>query len=74
MDALDRLAQQAADGAALRAAVKRFDPAWAAMSIREQERLVRLLVEQVAVDGAVGKVAVTFRETGILTLGKEAQP
>jgi site-specific DNA recombinase len=53
------------------AALSRFDPVWETLSPREQARIVHLLVEQVAYDGAKGTVAVTFRPGGIRALTEE---
>jgi site-specific DNA recombinase len=53
------------------AALAGFDPVWAALTPAERARVVGLLVEQVAYDGAGGRVAVTFRPTGIKTLADE---
>jgi hypothetical protein len=35
-----------------------------------QARVLQLLIQQVAYDGANGKVAVTFRPSGLKTLGR----
>jgi site-specific DNA recombinase len=51
--------------------LRRFDPIWETLSPREQARIVHLLVEQVAYDGAKGTVAVTFRPGGIRALTEE---
>ncbi len=56
----------------LAAAVAGFDPVWEALSPREQARVVQLLVERVAYDGAKETVAVTFRPAGIKVLAGEA--
>ena len=53
------------------AALRRFDPIWETLSPREQARIVHLLVERVAYDGAKGTVAVTFRPGGIRALTEE---
>ncbi|MCG3138850.1 MAG: hypothetical protein HJJLKODD_02719 [Phycisphaerae bacterium] len=46
------------------AALAAFDPLWDTLSPREQARVIRLLVKRVDYDGANGKVAITFHETG----------
>ena len=46
----------------------RFGPVWDALSPREQERLVGMLVERVEHDGVCGTVEVSFHPTGIMTL------
>ncbi|MBN9523664.1 recombinase family protein [bacterium] len=48
-----------------------FDPVWAALAPAERARVIALLVERVAYDGAAGKVAVTFRPTGLTALAAE---
>jgi site-specific DNA recombinase len=53
------------------AALGRFDPIWDTLSPREQARIVHLLVERVAYDGAKGTIAVTFRPGGIRALTEE---
>jgi site-specific DNA recombinase len=52
-------------------ALARFDPVWQALSPREQGQILRLLIERVDFDGATGKVAITFRPSGIKTLSDE---
>ena len=53
------------------AALADFDALWASLAPREQARVVELLVERVAYDGPGGSVAITFRPSGIRTLGPE---
>jgi site-specific DNA recombinase len=53
------------------AALAGFDPVWAALAPPERARVISLLVERVAYDGASGKVAVTFRPSGITALAGE---
>ena len=48
-----------------------FDPAWDALSPREQARIIHLLVERVDYDGKNGTVSVTFHPAGIKTLADE---
>jgi site-specific DNA recombinase len=50
-----------------------FEPVWASLPPHEQARVVHLLVEQVAYDGSKGKVAITFRPTGIKTLARDLE-
>jgi hypothetical protein len=51
------------------------EPAWDELSAEDRAAVLRGLVERVSYDGARGKVAVTFRPRGILTLvAKEATP
>jgi site-specific DNA recombinase len=67
-----RSADEAAfDERALTAALASFDPVWAALAPREQERVVRLLIERVDYDGAKGTVRIAFHDAGIRTLAEE---
>ena len=60
------------DAQDLRRAVGLWDDAWGALTPREQARVMALLVEDVAYDGATGSAALTFRPSGIRALAKEA--
>ncbi|MBN9519156.1 hypothetical protein J0H58_11655 [bacterium] len=53
------------------AALAGFDPVWATLAPAERARVINLLVERVAYDGASGRVAVIFRPTGITALADE---
>ena len=77
-EATRRLAEQAnghkpvtLDPAAATAALAEFHGLWQALTPTEQRRLIRLLVERVAVDAAAERVSITFRPTGIATLGAD---
>ena len=48
-----------------------FDGMWAALSPREQARVLQLLIGRVEDDGEGGTVSVTFRPSGIKTLAEE---
>lgn len=50
-----------------------FDDLWDTLTIREQVRMVNLLVRQVRYDGPKGTVSITFHETGIKTLSNEEE-
>lgn len=60
------------EGADLARALALFAPVWDALFPRERERILRLLVERVAYDGAEGTLEVRFRPTGIRALAEEA--
>jgi len=45
-----------------------FNPVWEVLSVREQSRVIRLLIERIGCDGRDGKVTVTFRSLGIKEL------
>ncbi|HRW60303.1 MAG TPA: recombinase family protein [Defluviicoccus sp.] len=55
------------------AALDEFDPLWESLSPREQCRILRLLVKRVDYDGAAGKLAITFRDNGLSSLGPREQ-
>jgi site-specific DNA recombinase len=55
---------------AARAVLASFDPVWAELNPTERINLLRSLVERIAVDGHAGKLAVTFRASGIADLAK----
>ncbi len=52
-------------------AMAAFDPVWETLTLREQARVLRLLVQRVDYDGDKGTVSVTFHPTGIETLSRE---
>ncbi|MFO7897892.1 MAG: recombinase family protein [Planctomycetota bacterium] len=66
------LSRELVDERELANALSLFDPIWDTLAPREQVRAVRLLVERVVYDGEAGKVAITFRPTGIRALANEA--
>jgi site-specific DNA recombinase len=55
----------------VRTALADFDPVWSALMPREQERVLRLLVESVTYDGAKGAIAIAFHSAGIKTLSEQ---
>ena len=71
-------ARARADGAEvdaqdLRHAFALWEDVWAALTPREQARVMALLVEGVAYDGATGSAALTFRPSGIRALAEEVR-
>ncbi len=46
-----------------------FNQLWESMQPREQARAIELLIERVTFDGRAGKLSITYRPTGIKTLG-----
>ncbi len=62
------------DPADLRRALVLFDPVWEVLHGEEQARVMRLLVEGIAYDGAAGTAVVAFRATGIQGLAAELAP
>jgi len=53
------------------AALAEFDGVWAALTPREQARVLELLIERVDHDGRAGHVTITFRPSGIKALAVE---
>lgn len=52
-------------------AMTAFDPVWEYLTLREQTRVIQLLIERVDYNGATGKVSITFHTGGIKTLANE---
>jgi site-specific DNA recombinase len=48
----------------LRTTLAKFDTIWSCLTIREQERLIQLLIAKVGYDGETGKVTINFRSEG----------
>ena len=48
-----------------------FNNMWASMQPAEQARAIELLIERVTFDGRVGNLSITYRPTGIKTLGMQ---
>lgn len=57
----------------LRRALGLWDDLWGALTLKEQARVAAILIERVSYDGADGKVALTFRPTGIKALAGEVR-
>jgi site-specific DNA recombinase len=51
-----------------------FVPIWESLTIREQSRIVQLIVKQIDYDGATGRVTITFHPDGIKTIAMENCP
>ena len=58
----------------LRAALSLFEPVWDRLVPKEQARIMQLLLDHVAYDGAAGTVAITFRPFGIRQLAQQPIP
>ncbi|PJA74181.1 resolvase, partial [bacterium CG_4_9_14_3_um_filter_65_15] len=52
-------------------ALAAFDPVWETLTLREQARVLQLLIQRVDYDGDKGTVSVTFHPAGIETLSRE---
>jgi hypothetical protein len=64
---------QVVDDGDLTRALAAFGPVWEQLSLREQMRVVQLLIERVEYDGRTGDVAITFHPAGIKTLNAEVE-
>lgn len=53
-------------------ALAAFDSVWETLSLREQARVLRLLVQRVDYDGDKGTVSVTFQPSGVAMLSGAA--
>lgn len=53
------------------AALADFEALWECLAPREQARVIELLVERIAYDGAAGSISITFWPNGIKTLAAE---
>ncbi len=54
-------------------ALAAFDPVWDSLTLKEQTRIVQLIVERVDYDGASGRVLITFAQSGLQSLAQENQ-
>lgn len=52
------------DQEVVRQALQDFDPVWNALALREQERVLNLLVQRVDYNGESGQVEITFEPDG----------
>ncbi len=55
-------------------ALTSFEPIWKSLTVREQSRIVQLIVQQIDYDGATGRVTITFHPDGIKTVAMENRP
>jgi len=60
---LERVDDATTDPATVDAALREFNSLWEQLSTSEQERFIRILVDQVRYDGRTGTVTVGFRST-----------
>jgi len=51
-----------------------FEPIWESLTVREQSRIVQLIVKQVDYDGSTGRVTITFHPDGIKAIAMERRP
>ena len=62
------LTQRMVDVHEVETALSNFDPVFESLCPSEQTRLVQLLIERIAYDGANAIISITFHPTGIKTL------
>jgi len=70
-DELARLERGMIDENEAAKALAAFDPVWETLTLREQARVLNLLIQRVDYDGDKGTVSVTFHPAGIETLSRE---
>ena len=71
-DRITRANRRLIDEDELVGALETFDPTWNALTPRERERLVHLIVRQVEYDAEEESISVTLHQTGITLLKPEA--
>ena len=70
-DEIMALSRELPDDDEVEIAMRQFDPVWENLHPGEQQRLVRLLVQQVKWDGENSDVSITFRPAGIRMLAEQ---
>lgn len=45
-----------------------FAPLWESLTVREQTRIVQLIIQQIDYDGSTGRVTITFHREGIKSI------
>jgi len=66
----ERLRRDMIDEKDVTQALAKFDPVWATLGLREQARLLRLLIERIDYDGEAGTISITFLPGGIKAFGE----
>ncbi|QDU44510.1 DNA-invertase hin [Symmachiella dynata] len=69
----DRLRREAVTERDVADSLQQFEAVWEALSLREQARVLELLIERVDYDGDAGTVSVTFRPTGFNAVAEELE-
>ena len=65
----ERLRHDMIDEKDVARALAEFEPVWATLGLREQARLLRLLIERIDYDGEAGTISITFLPGGIKAFG-----
>jgi site-specific DNA recombinase len=68
-DENERLRRDMIEEADVARALTDFESVWRALNLREQTRLLRLLIERIDYDGEEGTISITFHPGGIKALG-----
>ncbi len=54
--------------------IRVFIAIWESLTVREQSRIVQLIVKQIDYNGATGRVTITFHPDGIKAIAMERRP
>jgi site-specific DNA recombinase len=65
--------RQAIDEADLKMVLSQLDPLWESLTLKEQARVVRLLLSSVGYDGGAERISVSFSPEGVKQLSQEMQ-
>jgi len=71
-DERQRLQRDQIDDAEVAAALATFDAVWESLTIKEQARLLQLLIERIEYDGREGTMSISFHPCGIKALVESA--
>jgi hypothetical protein len=71
-DELAAVQRETVSAAQIQRAVALFDPVWDLLLVPERFRILHLLLESVAYDGATGELELAFYPLGITSLAAEA--
>lgn len=67
------LQQQDLSGERIHDSLARFSPIWESLTVRERERLLKLLIQRVTYTGESEELSVTFRPNGIKSIEMEVE-
>lgn len=70
-DEAERLAREQIDQADVAKALAGFDPVWEQLTLKEQAKLLQLLIHRIEYDGREGEISITFHPSGIKTLAEQ---
>ena len=69
-DEKERLRRDMIEETQVTGALTDFESVWASLNLREQTRLLRLLIERIDYDGEEGTISITFHPGGIKAFGE----